>query len=89
MIDKHAIAALRLLLLTGARLREVLHLRWRYVDLERGLLMLPDSKTGRKTIVLSSAAQRILEELSNGYDASREKTPDAYVIKSSEMRATP
>ena len=45
--------AFRLLLFTGARLREILHLEWRHVDLDRGLLLLPDSKTGRKTIVMS------------------------------------
>jgi integrase len=52
--------AFRLLLLTGARLREILGLEWRYVDLERGVLLLPDSKTGRKTIVLSAAALELL-----------------------------
>jgi integrase len=36
------------LLFTGARLREILYLRWENLDLERGLLLLPDSKTGRK-----------------------------------------
>ena len=36
--------AFRLLLFTGARLREILDLEWAHVDLERGLLMLPDSK---------------------------------------------
>jgi integrase len=56
-------AALRLLLLTGARLREILHLRWEYVDLERGLLLLPDSKTGRKTIILNAPALEILSGL--------------------------
>ncbi len=45
--------AFRLLLFTGARLREILHLEWRHVDMDRGLLLLPDSKTGRKTIVMS------------------------------------
>lgn len=62
-LDPYAAAAIRLLMLTGARLREVLHLRWREVDLERGLLLLPDSKTGRKTIVLSQAAIGILQTL--------------------------
>lgn len=57
-------AALRLLLLTGARLREILHLKWEYVDLDRGLLLLPDSKTGRKTIILNAAALEILAGLS-------------------------
>jgi integrase len=56
--------AFRLLLLTGARLREILNLEWRHVDLERGVLLLPDSKTGRKTIVLSAAALELLRACS-------------------------
>ena len=63
VVDQYAIAAIRLLLLTGARLREILHLRWREWDRQRGLLVLPDSKTGRKTIVLNSAATAVLESL--------------------------
>lgn len=63
MFGPHAIAVIRLLLLTGARRREILDLRWSEVDLERGVLFLPDSKTGRKTIVLSSPAAAILETL--------------------------
>lgn len=55
--------AIRLLLFTGCRLREILHLRWSEVDLERGLLHLPDSKTGRKTVVLNLAAQDILQAM--------------------------
>ena len=62
-ITPHAAAAIRLLVLTGARLREILHLRWSEVDLERGLLLLPDSKTGRKTIVLGSAALAVIADL--------------------------
>lgn len=54
------IVALRLILFSGARLREILHLRWENVDLERGMLFLPDSKTGRKTIVLGAPAIAIL-----------------------------
>jgi len=57
------VAALRLLLLTGARLREILHLRWEHVDIERGLLLLPDSKTGRKTITLNAPALAVLQSL--------------------------
>jgi integrase len=53
-IDPFATAALRLLLFTGCRLREILHLKWEHVDLERGLLFLPESKTGRKTINLNA-----------------------------------
>jgi len=49
--------------LTGARLREILGLRWEYVDLERGLFLLPDSKTGRKAIILNAPAVAILNDL--------------------------
>ena len=51
-IAPSAAAALRLLLFTGCRLREILHLRWEHVDFERGCLFLPDSKSGRKTVIL-------------------------------------
>lgn len=78
-LDPHAAAAIRLLLLTGARLREILDLRWSHTDLERGLLLLPDSKTGKKTIVLSSAAMAIIERLA-GEDTEGLKRND-YVIK--------
>jgi integrase len=63
VLDPAAVAAIRLLILTGARLREILHLRWQEIDLERGLAFLPDSKTGRKTLTLSRPALRILSEL--------------------------
>ena len=60
VIDQFAIAAIRLLMLTGCRLREVLHLKWSEVDFERGMLFLSDSKTGKKPVVLSAAALEIL-----------------------------
>jgi integrase len=63
VIDPHAAAALRLLIFTGARLREILGLRWEWVDLERGLLLLPDSKTGKKAIVLNAPAMKLLIDL--------------------------
>lgn len=63
IIDPYAAAALRLLIFTGARLREILNLEWKHVDLERGLLLLPDSKTGKKTIVLNAPATEVLENL--------------------------
>jgi integrase len=63
VIGPHAAAALRLLIFTGARLREILGLRWEWVDLERGVLLLPDSKTGKKSIVLNAPAMKVLAEL--------------------------
>ena len=53
--------AIRLLALTGARLREVLHLRWEEVDLDAGVLRLADSKTGGRPVYLSPPAREILE----------------------------
>jgi integrase len=62
-IDATVAAALRLYVLTGARRNEILSLTWDMVDLERGLLFLPDSKTGQKTIILNAPSQLILSEL--------------------------
>ena len=62
-LDRHAAAALRLLILTGARLREILHAKWEQVDIERGLIFLADSKTGKKPLYLSAAAQKVLADL--------------------------
>jgi integrase len=62
-IATSAAAALRLLLFTGCRLREILHLRWEHVDFERGCLFLPDSKTGRKTVILNAPALSVLNGL--------------------------
>jgi integrase len=58
-----AIAAIRLLVLTGARLGEILTLQWRHVLLEEGTLKLPDSKTGRKTVWLNPPAIEVLSTL--------------------------
>ena len=63
ILDPYAVAAIRLLILTGARLREILHVEWEHVDFERGVLLLPESKTGKKTIYLSAAALEILAGL--------------------------
>jgi integrase len=63
VIDLFALAAIRLLLLTGARLREILHAKWEWLDQENGFLTLPDSKTGRKVIFLNGGALAILAGL--------------------------
>ncbi|UZX11642.1 site-specific integrase [Methylocystis sp. MJC1] len=62
-LDPFAVAAIRLLILTGARLREILDAQWAHIDFERGIIFLPDSKTGRKPVYLSAAAQLILASL--------------------------
>jgi integrase len=55
-----ALTAIRLLALTGARRGEILGARWEYVDEERGLLILPDSKTGHKVLLLGAPALEVL-----------------------------
>ena len=66
VIDPHAVAAIRLLILTGARLREILHARWDWIDWERGIMFLPRSKTGKKPVYLSEMALEILAEIPRG-----------------------
>ena len=46
-VSKSAAAAIRLLILTGCRLGEILTLKWEHVDFNRAALFLPDSKTGK------------------------------------------
>lgn len=58
-----SLAALRLLLLTGCRAGEILSLRWQHVDVERRLLLLPDSKTGAKSVFLSRPAIDLLRSI--------------------------
>jgi integrase len=73
----YAAAAIKLLLLTGARVSEILQARWEWLDLGRSAIILPDSKTGPKPVFLSGPALAILHGLSAkpGAEAS------AFIIK--------
>ena len=57
------LAAVRLLLFTGARLSEILTLKWQWVDLDGARRNLPDFKTGKKTVHLSPMAYDVLRGL--------------------------
>ena len=70
----YALAAIRLLILTGCRSAEILELRWEHVDLERRCLWLPDSKTGKRTVLLNEPAVAILEALEPA-DGNRHVVP--------------
>ena len=59
----YVIAAIKLLVFTGARLSEILNLKWEWVDFERGEARLPDSKTGAKTLHLPAPALAVLADL--------------------------
>lgn len=53
-----------LLLLTGARVRELLDARWEHVDVEKRTWLIPTSKTGKpRRVPLSTAALAIIEAL--------------------------
>lgn len=59
-----AVAAIELLLFTGARRSEILDLEWRHVDLDAGTIALPDRKGGeRRPHPVSAAVVDILKGL--------------------------
>ena len=59
-------AAIRLLILTGCRKREILHLRWHQVDFEAAELVLPKSKTGPRKVSLSPRGGRDITDSGAG-----------------------
>ena len=87
----YAVAAVKLLVFTGARLGEVLGLRWEWIDFERGEARLPDSKTGAKTLHLPPPALAVLSELprldSNPYVIAGAKEGAALVNLEKPWRA--
>jgi integrase len=63
-INPGALATIRLLVFTGARVSEILQLRWADVDLEGGTLALPERKGGpRRRHPVSAAAIEIIQQL--------------------------
>ena len=67
-----AVAAIRLLALTGCRRSEVLDLRWRNIG--GGALNLEDTKTGPRTVPLGAAARAHIDTLPGARD------PDAFLF---------
>ena len=64
-----AVAAFRLLMLTGCRLSEIQKLRWEHIDLEAGELRLPDTKTGAKVVHLGGPAISVLRGIERKDDS--------------------
>jgi len=56
-----AILTVRLLILTGCRLNEIMTLKWEYVEFTDKVLRLPDSKTGAKVVHLGQPAIELLK----------------------------
>ena len=57
----HVVAIVRLLMLTGCRFGEVLALEWDWIKGKR--IFLPDSKSGPRTVWLSSAARAVIDTI--------------------------
>jgi integrase len=76
-------AAIRLLLLTGARRSEILNAEWDWIDWDSKIIRLPDSKTGAKPIYLSEQAVTVLQQQT----ATQAKEPGRYVIRGRQKDA--
>ncbi len=57
----NAVAIVRLLMLTGCRVGEILSLEWGWINGTR--MPLPDSKSGPRTVWLSSAARAVIDAI--------------------------
>jgi integrase len=77
-----AVAAIRLLLFTGARMSEITELRWRDVDLESGRLGLPKVKGGPRVLRSTSAAA--LAVLAGLAERAADRSPAAPVLPSAD-----
>ena len=60
--------AIKLLLLTGCRLSEILTLKWEYIDKLHHRINLPDSKTGKKSVYISPFVLEIFENIERKQD---------------------
>jgi integrase len=79
-VSPQAIRAIRLLILTGARVSEILNLRWEHLNLEAGRAHLPDSKTGKKVIQLPAPALEVIAA------AERPTSGRGFVIRGKDGR---
>ncbi len=57
----NVVAIVRLLMLTGCRVREIRSLEWEWIKGKR--IFLPDSKSGPRTVWLSSAARAVIDAI--------------------------
>ena len=62
-IDPASRASIQFAMLTGLRISEVISMRWEYVNFESGCVLLPTTKTGRRTHPLSTPALSVLAGL--------------------------
>lgn len=77
-----AVAAFRLLLMTGMRREEVFRLTWEEVELSRHVIRLKDAKTGARDVPLGKGAIAVLE----GLQKLNAVLPSLWVIPSPKDR---
>ena len=58
-----AVAAIRVASMTGLRISECLSMEWENVDFESGRALLPDTKTGERTVPLAAPVLQLMQEL--------------------------
>lgn len=68
-VNEKALNITRLWALTGCRRQEIAELKWSEIDLERGQIMLEDSKTGRSVRPLAMAAATLLRGITRNGSA--------------------
>ncbi len=61
--NPYPLAAIKLLIFTGARRNEILTLKWDQINFDLGVISLSDSKTGAKPIYLNAPAKEVLAHL--------------------------
>ena len=62
-IERPARAAIHIAMLTGLRISEIISMRWEHINFESASVLLPATKTGRRTHPLSNPALSVLSEL--------------------------
>jgi len=71
-IGQEAVWAIRLLALAGMRKDEIRNLTWAQVDWQRSMLRLPDSKTGKRDVVVSDEVMDLLRSIAEAKGRPRQ-----------------
>ncbi len=78
----HAVAAIRLLAMTGMRRDEILDLTWDMVDTRHRCFRLPDSKTGQKIVPVSDDTLALVRECRKVWEACQHSPKPRHVVYS-------
>jgi len=81
-ISWHAVAAIRLLAMTGMRRDEILDLTWDMVDARHRSFRLPDSKTGQKIVPVSDDTLALVRECRTVWESCKYSPKPRHVVYS-------